>query len=138
MQIYPLTATLTWHIHNDNPFGRINLIGYRSADSTGPALAAGKLRLSFLPESRDAFGVVGGHVQLRLHQAFDLEIVFEAGADRRVKQLLCQPQGESGSFGQFGREFFGLAYQLVILDDVIDEAERQSLLSFDKTRGEHQ
>jgi hypothetical protein len=66
------------------------------------------LWLSLFFESRDAFGVVGGHVQLRLHHALDFEIVFEAGADGGVKQLLCQSEGEGGSFGQFRRERLGL------------------------------
>src|SRR5689334_9296979 len=75
------------------------------------ASSADEFGLPLLAEGRHALGVVVRHMQLRLHHALDFEIVFEAGTDSRVKELLCQPEGESGTLGQFRREFLGLAQQ---------------------------
>ena len=55
-----------------------------------------------------------------------------------MKQLLGQSKGKSRRLGQVGCEFLGLAHQFVVLDDIIDETERQSLVRLDKARREHQ
>src|SRR5215831_2319608 len=110
----------------------------RSETRASHELSADESGLPLFAERRHTFCVVPGHMQLRLHHALDFEIVFETGTDSGVKELLCQSEGESRSLGELRREFLGLAHQLVILDDVIDEAERQGLVRLDKTRREDQ
>ena len=45
-----------------------------------PASTADKARLPLFPKRRHTLGIVGGHVQLWLHQTLDLEVALEAGA----------------------------------------------------------
>ena len=87
---------------------------------------------ALLAKRSHAFGVVGGHMQLRLHQALDVEIFVEAGADRGVKQLFRQAERKGRRLGEIGRKRLGLGHQLVIFDDMVDEAQGQRLLGLDK------
>jgi hypothetical protein len=77
-------------------------------------------------------------MELRLHQALDFEVVFEARGDGRMEQLFGQSQRESRRFRQVGSHLLGFRHQLVVLDDMVDEAQCQCLLGVDKPRREDQ
>ena len=59
--------------HRDELAGRDGGADDTPRRGIGARSPADKFRPALLAEGRDAFGVVGGHVQLRLHQALDLE-----------------------------------------------------------------
>ena len=75
---------------SSRPFSVSSLAwGWTRRTSRGRALRppADECVRSLFPEGRDAFGVVGGHVQLRLHHAPISMVVFKAGPHGRVKQF---------------------------------------------------